>query len=78
MWDKVFKNGPSKICGRQSLKNLNQFGVIKRLTSTNFTLPNLEYFISCIIMFTTLRKKYPYSKLLWSVFSRSRTEYGPE
>ena len=20
-WDKVFKNGPSKICGRQSLKN---------------------------------------------------------
>ena len=21
-WDKVFKNGPSKICGRQSLKNL--------------------------------------------------------
>ena len=23
-WDKVFKNGPSKICGRQSLKNLNR------------------------------------------------------
>ena len=21
-WDKVFKNGTSKICGRQSLKNL--------------------------------------------------------
>ena len=21
IWDKVFKNGPSKICGRQSLKN---------------------------------------------------------
>ena len=21
-WDKVFKNGPSKICGRQPLKNL--------------------------------------------------------
>ena len=20
-WDKVFKNGPNKICGRQSLKN---------------------------------------------------------
>ena len=20
-WDKVFKNGPSKICGRQTLKN---------------------------------------------------------
>ena len=23
MWGKVFKNGPSKICGKQSLKNLN-------------------------------------------------------
>ena len=22
IWDKVFKNGPSKICGRQPLKNL--------------------------------------------------------
>ena len=21
IWDKVFKNGPSKICGRQPLKN---------------------------------------------------------
>ena len=30
MWVKVFKNGPSKICGRQSLKN--------------FTWSILEYF----------------------------------
>ena len=22
MWDKVFKNGPSEICGRQPLKNI--------------------------------------------------------
>ena len=22
IWDRVFKNGPSKICGRQPLKNL--------------------------------------------------------
>ena len=22
IWDQVFKNGPSEICGRQSLKNL--------------------------------------------------------
>ena len=29
MWDKVFKNGPSKICGRQSLKNLNGFSLLK-------------------------------------------------
>ena len=26
MWDKVFKNGPSKICGRQPLKNLKEYG----------------------------------------------------
>ena len=30
-WDKVFKNGPSKICGRQPLKN--------------FTWSILEYFV---------------------------------
>ena len=23
IWDKVFKNGPSKICGRQPLKNFS-------------------------------------------------------
>ena len=26
-WDKVFKNGPSKICGRQPLKNLKVYGL---------------------------------------------------
>ena len=31
IWEKIFKNGPSKICGRQSLKN--------------FTLSILEYFV---------------------------------
>ena len=28
-WDEVFKNGPSKICGRQPLKNLKQYGLIE-------------------------------------------------
>ena len=28
MWDKVFKNGPSKICERQPLKNLNRYGLL--------------------------------------------------
>ena len=31
IWDKVFKNGLSKICGRQPLRN--------------FTWPILEYFV---------------------------------
>ena len=24
IWDKIYKNGPSKICGRQPLKNLKE------------------------------------------------------
>ena len=30
-WDKVFKNGPSKICGRQPLKNLKGSNFLKAL-----------------------------------------------
>ena len=29
IWVKVFKNGPSKICGRQPLKNLKRYGLPK-------------------------------------------------
>ena len=29
IWDKLFNNGPSKICGRQPLKNLKGHGVLK-------------------------------------------------
>ena len=54
IWDKVFKNNPSKICGKQSLKNLKRYGLPKktiplqifcRLSSTNFTQSILEYFV---------------------------------
>ena len=27
-WEKVFKNGPSKICGRQPLKNLKEYALL--------------------------------------------------
>ena len=37
--DKIFKNGPSKICGRQPLKNFKWYG----LPSTNFIWSILEY-----------------------------------
>ena len=30
MRDEVFKNGPSKICGRQPLKNLKVYGLLKQ------------------------------------------------
>ena len=37
--DKVFKNGPSKICGRQPLKTLKWYSLLK----SNFTWSILEY-----------------------------------
>ena len=30
IWDKVFKNKQSKICGRQPLKNLKGYGLLKQ------------------------------------------------
>ena len=37
IWVKVFKNGPSRICGRQTLKNLNGYDLPKRYHfSSNF------------------------------------------
>ena len=32
-WDKVFKNGSSKISGRQPLKNLKGYGLLKQTIS---------------------------------------------
>ena len=54
-WDKVFKNGPNKICGRQPLKILKWYGLLRqtislqiflRLSSTNFAWSILENFVS--------------------------------
>ena len=42
----VFKIGPSKICGRQSLKNWKGYGLLQQMLSyTNFTWSTLEYFV---------------------------------
>ena len=32
-WDKVFKNEPSKTCGRQPLKNLKGYGLLDHIPS---------------------------------------------
>ena len=50
MWVKVFKNEPSKICGRQPLKNLkcNAMQIFQRLSFTNFTWCILEYPDPCV------------------------------
>ena len=53
IWVKVFKNGPSKTCGRQPLKNMKRCGLLRqtislqifqRLSSANFAWSILEYF----------------------------------
>ena len=35
-WYKIFKNGPSKICGRQPLKNLKSYVLPKQTISLQF------------------------------------------
>ena len=44
IWDKAFKNGPNKICGRQPLKKFEGI-FFKGPSSTNFTWSILEYFV---------------------------------
>ena len=33
-WDKVFKNGPSKICGRQPLKSLKGYVLLRQIKNS--------------------------------------------
>ena len=35
-WDKIFKSGPNKICGRQPLKHLKGYGLLSRPYPFNF------------------------------------------
>ena len=35
-WDKVFKSGPGKICGRQPLKNLKRYGLLNEVLGDVF------------------------------------------
>ena len=50
IWFKVFKNGPSKICGRQPLKNLKGDGLLRHfMIFTNFSWSILEYFVPCYV-----------------------------
>ena len=37
IWVKVFKNGPSKICGREPLKNFQWYGLFKGRLSGRMT-----------------------------------------
>ena len=52
-WEKVFKNGPSKICERQPLKNLKGYGLLKNFKEfRKFYFSILGYFVpNCISVF---------------------------
>ena len=41
IWDKVFKSGLSKFCGRQHLKKFKGYGLLKQTIS-------LEFFKGCL------------------------------
>ena len=41
IWDKVFRNEPSKICGRQPLKYLKGYGLLRQTIS-------LQMFTGCL------------------------------
>ena len=53
IWVTVFKNGPSKICGRQYLKNLKWYGLSKRL-SIYYDISLFQYIeiYLCSVFFT--------------------------
>ena len=42
IWDKVFKNGLGKICGRQPLKNLKEYDLLKQ------TIQPFKFFKGCL------------------------------
>ena len=53
IWGKIFKSGPSKVCGRQRLNNMKWYGLLRQtilleifqsLSSTNFTWSILKFF----------------------------------
>ena len=41
--DKVFNNGPSKTCGRQLLKNLKGYGLLKHVINDNTNSPSYKH-----------------------------------
>ena len=52
IWVKVFKNGPSKSCGRQLLKNLKWYGLLRQTISLqNFYRPSSRNFTWFILVY---------------------------
>ena len=58
IWDKVFKNGASKICGRQPLNNLKGYGLPKQkvLLSVFQFFSNFKIILSSLWLSLNLQK----------------------
>ena len=73
IWDKVFQNVPSKVCGRQPLKHLERKAIplqIFRLSSTNAFWSTLECLVS-YMFFSSKVDIYP-EKVIPSFVSEVR------
>ena len=70
IWDKVFKNGPSKICGRQPLKNLKGYGLlqIEAATKTMFCKKR------CFQKFHKIHRKAPVTLLTHKAYNFIKKE----
>ena len=86
-WVKLFTNGSSKTCARQSLKNLKWYGLLRqtvslqifeRLSSTNFTWSILEYLDpnSKLRCFKTYKIEYTNYKCLDIKIENNNTDFN--
>ena len=56
-WVKVFKNGPSKICGRQLLKDLKWYGLLRQTVKTD-NVWQVSWIYLCIETFIKFSKTF--------------------
>ena len=79
IWAKVFNNGPSKICGGHSLKNLEGYGLLKQFVPVktlswskrySLTVSAIYYFIVDInnVVSLSLKSVSKDDSLKWSDF----------
>ena len=74
-WDKVFKNEPSKICGRQHLKNSKGYGLLKRPYVFKFFKGCLHQILLGPLLKTLSQIKYV-SKAEASIFPPTNQKYA--
>ena len=51
IWDKIFKNGPSKICGRQPLKNFTWLILLENFVAYILRFYNRSFFSKLLFQF---------------------------